>query len=300
VNCTRRHRAAAAAGLALLAAPCAADAASRWAGGAQFTSGVALVEVYATVTDQTGAPVTGLTAADFLVRDEGVLQRVTTFAAGAFPLTAAVALDRSFSMRGARLARAKAAARAFVGALRGEDRAMLIAIGSGNETVVPLTTDRAAVLAGLGGLDVWGTTSLYDAALGAIAAVQGAAGRRALVLLSDGVDRYSRTSVTQLVTYGRDTGVLVYPVGVGATRAPALDALAAATGGRSVFVRDLRQLAPTLEGVARELRSQYLLGYVPGPDPAAGRAGPGEWHALEVTVTRPGLKVRARDGYRVR
>src|SRR6185436_2747715 len=69
---------------------------------AQFTSSVNVVEVYATVTDAKGGPVTGLAKEDFIVRENGEAQQVSTFAAGQFPLSVAVALDRSFSMAGER------------------------------------------------------------------------------------------------------------------------------------------------------------------------------------------------------
>ena len=85
---------------------------------AQFTSGVNLIEVYATVTDQRGAAVTNLTAADFRVAEDGSPQTITAFAAGEFPLAVAIGLDRSFSMGSGRTARldiAKGAARAFIG-----------------------------------------------------------------------------------------------------------------------------------------------------------------------------------------
>src|SRR5438093_8067568 len=76
----------------------AAGASSRVYG--QFTSGVNLVEVYASVTDRHGAPITGLTAADFHILEDGAPQPITAFAAGEFPLAVAVGLDRSFSMGG--------------------------------------------------------------------------------------------------------------------------------------------------------------------------------------------------------
>jgi hypothetical protein len=73
------------------------------AAAAQFTSSVNLVEVYATVTDRKGEPVTGLTADAFEVFEEGQRQEVTVFTAGEMGLSVAVALDRSFSMAGERL-----------------------------------------------------------------------------------------------------------------------------------------------------------------------------------------------------
>src|SRR5262245_44317022 len=66
----------------------------------QFTTGVSLVEVYATVTDSRGEPVTNLTASDFRVLQDGMAQTITAFAAGEFPLAVAIGLDRSFSMAG--------------------------------------------------------------------------------------------------------------------------------------------------------------------------------------------------------
>ena len=91
---------------------------------AQFTSGVNLVEVYATVIDRDGEPVTGLTAADFHVAEDGAGQTISAFAAGEFPLSVAIGLDRSFSMGGVenRLAVAKSAARTLIGALRPADQ----------------------------------------------------------------------------------------------------------------------------------------------------------------------------------
>ena len=108
---------------------------------AQFTSAVNVVEVYATVRNAKG-PVTGLSRGDFVVRENGELQQVSTFAAGEFPLSVAIAVDRSFSMAGGRLATARSAARVFLGELRPADESMVMAIGSTTEVVAPLSTDR--------------------------------------------------------------------------------------------------------------------------------------------------------------
>lgn len=262
---------------------------------AQFVSGVNLVEVYATVTDRRGAPIAGLTAADFQVSEDGQPQRVTTFAATDVPLALAIAIDRSFSM-GSRLSWAKSAARTLVGALVPADRAMVVSIGSETEIAAPLTLDRASVFRAIERLDAWGTTPLYDATMTAIDAVQLAAGRRALVLLSDGRDRYSDTSSSALLERARHDDVLVYPVAIGATRPAFFAELAAATGGRSFFARTPADLQTAMSAIARELRGQYLLGYVPGR-PAADEPG---WRAITVVVDRADVAVRARDGYYAR
>lgn len=267
------------------------------AGFAQFASGVNVVEVYATVTDAAGEPVTGLTQADFIVRENGDAQQVSTFAAGEFPLSVAIAIDRSFSMGGERLALAKSAARAFLGELRPDDQSMLIAVGSQVEIVAPLSTDRPAQYAIVSELDAFGTTGLYDSIVTALDAIQRAAGRRALVLLSDGADRYSTASAGDAVEHARRSDVLVYPIALGRARPPVFAELASLTGGRSFYLREPKALTETLRGIARELRHQYLLGYSPSRPIVAGRE---EWRAIEVSVNRPNLHVRARDGYLIK
>ena len=261
----------------------------------QFTSGVNLVEVYATVTDRQGEPVAGLKADDFQVAEDGFSQRITAFAAGEFPLAVAIGLDRSFSMGGTsnRLAVAKSAARTFIGALRPEDQVMVVAIGSETEVAAPLSSDRTVLLGAIDRLDAWGTTALYDATRVALDAIQAGKGRRALVLLSDGTDRYSDTRAADLVERARRSDVLMYPIALGSARPPVFAELAAATGGRSFFVREPRELATVVTTIARELRFQYLLGYMPSREPSTEPS----WHAITVTVSRPGAVVRARDGY---
>jgi Ca-activated chloride channel family protein len=261
----------------------------------QFTSGVSLVEVYATVTDRLGAPISGLAASDFMVAEDGVPQPITAFAAGEFPLALAIGLDRSFSMagRGHRLAVAKSAARTLIGRLRPADQVMVMAIGTDTEIVAPLSTDHGAALAAIDRIDAWGTTPLYDATRAAIDAVQSANGRRALVLLSDGTDRYSETSAANLVERARRRDVLIYPIALGASRPPVFAELAAATGGRSFFAPAPRDVAAHVTAIAEELRFQYLLGYVPSRTATPDAA----WHTIAVQLRRSDARVRARDGY---
>jgi Ca-activated chloride channel family protein len=263
----------------------------------QFESGVNLVEVYATVTDDKGEPVSGLTKDDFRVRENGEPQEVSAFSAGDFPLTVALAVDRSFSMAGDRLAVARSGARIFLEELRPADEATVLAVGSQIEVIAPLSTDRAAQYAALSALDAFGTTGLYDAIIKAIDLTQPGKGRRALVLLSDGSDRYSTATSNAALERARAADVMVYPIALGRTRPPMFAELATLTGGRSFHARQPKALGEILKSVARELRQQYLLGYTPSRPIVSGS---GEWRSIDVMVHRPGTRVRARDGYLVR
>ena len=263
---------------------------------AQFSSGVQLIEVYATVTDANGELVTGLRQSDFQVFENDRLQEVSAFAAGEFPLTVALGVDRSFSMAGDKLRLAKLASQTFLKQLKSDDRSMVIAIGNNAEVIAPLSTDHAAQAQAVAALDAWSTTSLYDAVIVALDRLEPEKGRQALVVFSDGADRYSQATSGQVLARARRSQALVYPITIGRTRVPAAVELATLTGGRSFLLRDAKELERTLTTIARELRYQYLIGYVPSVPPKPGMH---EWRAIRVTLKNPanGVRVRARDGY---
>jgi VWFA-related protein len=259
--------------------------------GLQFTSGVDVVEVYATVADAHGQPVSGLGRADFIVEEDGRQQEIRTFSAGEFPLALAVGIDRSFSMARIGLPAVASAVRGFLMGLRADDQAMVMAIGSESEVIAPLSRDRATAIAALEQLTPWGTTPLFDATLSAVDAIAAASGRRALILISDGSDRYSQAKPAEVLDRVRRKGVLIYPVAMGRGRDSAFVEMATVTGGRFSQVANAAALPAALSAIANELRFQYLLGYVPD---ATARPG---WRSIRVRVNRPDVRVRARDGY---
>ena len=273
---------------ALAAAPLAQDQVP------QFSSRVQLVEVYATVTDAKGEPVTGLRESDFEVFEDGVLQEVSAFAAGEFPLTVALGVDRSVSMAREPLRLAKQASQAFLRELKPGDRSMVIAISNEVEVIAPLSADREAQARAISALDAWSTTALHDAIIETLERLEPEPGRQALVVFSDGTDRYSRHTAADVLDRARRSQALVYPIAIGRTRPALLSELAVLTGGRSFLLRDARELQTTLSTIARELRYQYLLGYTPAKSIERGDR---EWRSIRVTTKRPGMRVRARDGY---
>ena len=257
----------------------------------QFATSVNLVEVYAVVTDDRGRPVTNLTRDDFEIMEDGRPQQITAFTAGNLPLAVALAVDRSFSMAGKRLAVAKSSGHLFLGELAAQDLCLLLAIGSEVEMLSPLSADRAAQHRALNTLAAWGTTPLYDAMAAALDEIESATGRRALVVLSDGDDRASRMSADDILERVRRSAVLVYAIAFGGKPPPVFDELGRASGGKAVHVTDADQLSPVLRAIAQELRHQYLIGYVPRSDTTR------TWRTIEVKVRKPGARVRARAGY---
>jgi Ca-activated chloride channel homolog len=263
---------------------------------ARFSSQVQLVEVYATVTDERGELVTGLRQSDFQVYENNQHQDISTFAAGEFPLTVALGVDRSWSMAGKPLELAKQASRGFLNQLKTGDRSMIVAISSTADVIAPLSTDRLTQGRAITALDPWSTTALRDATMAALDRLEPESGRQALVLFSDGNDRYSNASEGEVIARARRSNALIYPITIGKQRPAFLAELAVLTGGRSFLLKDATDLEKTLATIARELRYQYLLGYAPAKPIEEGAH---EWRSIRVTLTgnHPGLRVRARDGY---
>lgn len=259
----------------------------------QFSASVTLVEVYATVTDADGRPVTDLGRDAFVVREDAVAREVQAFAAGEFPLSVALAVDRSWSMAGEPLDQARAASRRFLDELRPADDAMVIGVSSEVETLAPLSHDRAAQQAALAALTPWGSTKLHDAILEAHGRIGAARGRRALLIFSDGQDRGSVASVADVVARVRLADVIVYPVVLGEKNSSLLVQLAAFTGGRAFWIRRASEIEGVFADIARELRHQYLIGFVP----AGGGTRGATWRRITVEVPGRNVRVRARPGY---
>src|SRR5258705_5049473 len=263
---------------------------------ATFSSQAQLVEVYATVTDEKGELVTGLRRNDFQVYENNQLQQVEQFAFGEFPLTVALGVDRSWSMAGKPLELAKQASKSFLDHLKTGDRSMVVAISSSADVIAPLTTDRFTQARAISALDPWSTTALRDAIVAALDRLEPESGRQALVLFSDGNDRYSRATEADVVARARRSNALIYPITIGKQRPAFLAELAVLTGGRSFLLKDATELEKTLATIARELRYQYLLGYAP-LEPI--QEGAHEWRSIRVTLTgnHPRLRLQATDGY---
>lgn len=261
---------------------------------AQFSSRTDLVEIYAAVANAEGEPVIGLRREDFRVYENDQLQEVSTFAVGELPLTVALGIDRSWSMAGDPLRLAKHASQAFLRALEPGDRSMVVAIGGDADVIAPLAMDRVDQGRAIAALDPWSTTALHDAIIAALDRLEPESGRQALIVFSDGIDRYSRATAAQVVARARRSNALIYLIAFGNVRPPLLAELAVITGGRSFLLRDVRDLQGTLATVARELRYQYLLGYEPSEliEPQAP-----SWRSIRVVLEKPGFRVRARDGY---
>jgi VWFA-related protein len=253
------------------------------------------VELYATVLDRQGRPVTAdLTAKDFSVSEDGVRQQIARCERVTdLPIHAAVAIDISASME-PNLDAAKAAALQFLQRMvRPKDRAEVITFNDHPALGVRFTRDVKALAGGLAGLKAERGTALYDSLIFSFYTFNGLKGRRALLLLSDGKDEGSRFTFEEALDFARRAGVTVYAIGLGdAVDRKKLARIAEETGGRAFFPRQAGELAAIYAGIEEELRSQILITY----QSSTNRTDPG-FRVVDLKVVRPGMEAKTMRGY---
>ena len=187
--------------------------------GFSFRTGVELVNVTATVTDQSGRFVEGLTAQDFVLYEDGKPQEITLFESERVPVSLGIALDTSGSMLGEKIVAAQAALNRFLLDLLGpNDEVFLYRFDGRPNLVQGWTEDRRALSAALGSVRPNGGTAMYDTVAEAVPMAQsGSRRKKALVVISDGNDTSSRTPVHALQQAIRQSEVLVYAIGIDAS-----------------------------------------------------------------------------------
>jgi len=236
-------------------------------------------------------PIGGLTAADFELRDNGVLQSVELLASET-PINAVLALDISSSTDGQRQADLQRAGEALLSGLGAGDRAALTTFNQAVTLRMPLSTDLAAVRASLTRIVPSGETAMMDGLFVALTTTYTQPGRSLVVVCTDGNETSSWLTAGEVLEAAKRSNAVVYAVTTaqGGTP-PDITNVAEATGGQALQVGSGAALGAAFQRILSDFRSRYVLAFTP-----AG-VDPGGWHRLEVRVKRPGLSTRARPGY---
>jgi Ca-activated chloride channel family protein len=264
----------------------------------KFKAGVAVVPVTAVVRDSDGRLVRGLTREDFQVLEDGVSTSIVDFrSTEQAPISIALLLDTSSSMRDANEKQAGAVISALLQALSGSDEAALFTFDKTLRQETPFTRDDEVIQKALSKAVMWGQTALYDAIADTAKRLsEQPSQRRAVVVITDGQDTSSARTPADVSGAASSVDVPVYVVAVAPTRRffggnSKLTELARMTGGEQVRAANPEQLKAAVETLLGEMRQQYFLAIDASTKPG--------WHRLEVKTRKRGLNVRARSGYTV-
>jgi Ca-activated chloride channel family protein len=240
-----------------------------------------------------------VTRDDLVVVEDGVEQKIESFHEATAPVSMVLVLDSSGSMKKGS-EKVVAAAAAFVATLRPEDSLGMIAFADKSNVAHALTTNRQNTIQTLAEYKAEGGTALYDALCDSLLMLKGRAGRRAVVVLSDGRDEDnpgtgpgSAKTWEDVLRLLQDSDVTVFPVGLGTRIDPErLGLLAAFSGGQSYFPQDESELAAQFERVTENLRHRYIVGYT-----STNSTRDGRWRTVEIRADSSGIRISSRKGY---
>ncbi|MGB7539756.1 MAG: VWA domain-containing protein [Anaerolineales bacterium] len=262
------------------------------------TSGFPTVKVYISVTDSAGEPAP-VDLDRIQLYENGTLITSTEVSGigDSAPLTTMLVMDISGSMAyGQKLESAKAAAIAYVNQMRPTDEAGLISFDTKISYVQPTTTDHEALKSAINGLATGTDTAMYDAVYEAIDLLQNFSGRKAVIVLTDGMDNRSTHTADELIERIGPAGLSISTIGLGdpaqktATYAgidePALQNLAAQAGGTYGFANDPEALRTLYEQYGRALQSEYVITYT---SPAALRDGLNRTLSVKLSESLPSV-----------
>ena len=268
---------------------------------------VNLVVVNVSVMDSYDRIVTGLEQSNFQVYDDKVEQQILSFSTEDSPISVGLVFDSSGSMAG-KIQKSKDAALQFFKTANPQDEFLFISFSDRARLISGFTSKYEQIQDRLLFVKGGGRTALLDAIyLGLHEMKKATTNRKALLVISDGGDNFSRYTERDIRQAVKESAVQIYAVGIfehpssrGTPEEKAgpnlLAELADVSGGRMFSVEDVNELPDIAEKISIELRNQYVLGYKP-----SNLVRDGRWRHLKVKLTPPKglqpLQVYARGGF---
>jgi len=271
-----------------------------------FTTETRLVQLYATVVNSKGELVTTLPQSAFKVYENNVEQPIRLFKREDFPVSLGLIVDNSGSMRDRRQ-KVETAALQMVKASNSLDQVFIVNFNDESYLDCDFTSNiKDMQEKGLSRIDARGGTAFFDALSMSVDHVKrGKRDKRVLMLITDGADNASSTTLEKLLSkLHASEGIVVHAIGLLATETPrdakkakrAIQAITQATGGLCFFPEDAAQVEKLALQVAHDIRNQYTIGYSP-----TNAALDGTFRTVKVLATGPNKPVvRTRAGYYAR
>ena len=270
-----------------------------------FKVNVKLVNVFATVVDQNGAPIGELTKQDFTVFEDGKPQKIAVFTReSGLPLSIVLQVDTSLSTYKDLHLELESARRFAHTILRPVDALALFQFSEIVDELTPFTSSLKRIDNGISRVHPGAATAMYDALYLGARALGRRQGRKVMVVITDGGDTVSTTDYAQALRAAQEAEAIVYSIIVVPIEADAgrdiggehaLIQISNDTGGKYFYATGINQLDQAFRKISDELRTQYLLAYYPSQ-----RYSDSDFRRIKILVNTPAGKdwrVRARTGY---
>ena len=256
------------------------------------------VAVEASVQDAKGRFVGKLPASEFSVFEDGKPQKLDTAAAEATPATFAILVDSSQSMSRS-IDFVQSAAGKLTKYIRDIDSVVLAPFRQGITTVTGPTRDAATIVDAVKAIKPSGGTAIMDALRDVSTRFGDGAGRRVVVLITDGYDERSQGNADEILDKLKSSRITVYVISIGGVAGVSirgerlLRRIASETGGRAFFPWNEQQLSDAHATITEDVQNQYRITYTP-----TNQIQDGTWRVISVATAHPEYRVRARAGYR--
>jgi VWFA-related protein len=258
---------------------------------------IASIVLEAAVYDRTGRQVSTFDASSFLIREDGVDQKIDNFSKDTLPSTILLMVDNSQSMSH-RIDNVRRTTERFARTLRRGDRVIVAPFNAHIGTITGPTADPKTIGEAIQAMKAGGGTAFIDAIADGVKLLENVDGRRAIVLITDGYDENSVLEMKDVIAAAESAHVTVYTVAVGGVAGVSsqgertLRTFANRTGGRAFFPYRDADVVLAASDVASDTHSRYVLFYTP-----QNQTKDGTWRRISVQVP-DGYTVRTRDGYR--
>ena len=269
-----------------------------------FRLDVNRVVLYASVVEGKTGFVSDLEQKDFRILEDGVEQEIIEFRRDEVPVALGLLIDNSQSMMNKK-PEVLEAAKALVDTMNPQDDVFVLHFNyKMNYALGPdlaFSSDKDKLNLAVNRMWLDGKTRLYDAIYEGVKHLdKSKLTKKALVVLSDGGDNLSQTKPEAVLRAADLSGALFYGIGIydpndGDAKPAILRNIAKNSGGQCWFPQNAKEVRKLVEGIARDLRNQYMLVYSPKPNPNAG-----DFHKIQVQLSDPKrrkLNLRTRTGY---
>jgi Ca-activated chloride channel homolog len=265
-----------------------------------FKVDVKLVNVFVSVQDQNGAPVSSLKKENFQLSEDDHPEKIAVFSRESqLPLSIILGVDASLSTRKDLKLELESARRFARSIVRPQDGLSLYEFSEVVNELVPFTADLKRIDHGIESVQTGAATALYDAIYLGSQALEKRQGRKVMVLITDGGDTMSKTNYQEAVRAAEEAEAIIYSIIVVPIEADAgrdiggehaLIEISRTTGGKHYYASSIASLDKAFEQISDELRTQYLLAYYP-----SRRLIESDFRNIQIRVTDDaGMKLRAR------